>query len=78
MRDNEMGTDAVGCVQVRMTPHRNELHTRSALTTYAQLASRMAVFGSATPVSKIVTAAMPMFVASVIRLALGVFVLASW
>lgn len=36
----------------------------------------MAVFGSATPVSKIVTGAMPVFVASLLRAALGALVLA--
>ena len=36
----------------------------------------MAVFGSATPVSKIVTGAMPVFVGSLLRVALGALVLA--
>lgn len=41
-----------------------------------RLALGMAIFGSATPVSKIVTGAMPVFVASVLRVALGAVVLA--
>jgi drug/metabolite transporter (DMT)-like permease len=36
----------------------------------------MAVFGSATPVSRIVTSAMPVFIGSFIRVALGALVLA--
>ena len=43
--------------------------------TYAQLALGMAAFGSATPVSKIVTQAMPVFVASALRVAIGALVL---
>ena len=38
-----------------------------ALPVYARLALGMAVFGSATPVSKIVTGAMPVFVGSLLR-----------
>jgi hypothetical protein len=45
-------------------------------TVYAQLAIGMAVFGSATPVSKIVTSAMPVFVGSALRVGLGAIVLA--
>lgn len=41
-----------------------------------RLALGMAVFGSATPISRIVTAAMPVFVGSGIRVALGALVLA--
>lgn len=61
-----------------MTQHRTgeATHNRSALKAYAQLALGMAVFGSATSVSKIVTAAMPVFVASVIRMVIGACVLA--
>ena len=44
--------------------------------TYAQLGLGMAVFGSATPVSKIVTQAMPVFIGSGLRVALGALVLA--
>jgi len=47
-----------------------------ALPVYARLALGMAVFGSATPVSKIVTGAMPVFVGSLLRVALGALVLA--
>ena len=41
-----------------------------------RLALGMAVFGSATPVSKIVTAALPVFVAALLRAGLGALVLA--
>jgi len=44
--------------------------------TYLQLTLGMATFGSATPVSKIVTQAMPVFVGSGLRVALGALVLA--
>ena len=47
-----------------------------ALAVYLRLAFGMAVFGSATPVSKIVTGAMPVFVGSPLRVALGALVLA--
>lgn len=49
---------------------------KSSLLVPAQLALGMAVFGSATPVSKIVTAAMPVFVGAGLRVALGALVLA--
>ncbi|QDZ02198.1 DMT family transporter [Nitratireductor mangrovi] len=45
-------------------------------TVYAQLALGMIIFGSATPVSKIVTDAMPVFVGAALRCALGAAVLA--
>jgi len=48
----------------------------SPARTRAELAAGMAMFGSATPVSKIVTAAMPVFVGSFGRVALGTLVLA--
>ena len=48
----------------------------TSMTVYAQLALGMAVFGSATPVSKIVTSAMPVFVGSALRVGLGALVLA--
>ncbi|HSA82550.1 MAG TPA: DMT family transporter, partial [Geminicoccaceae bacterium] len=55
-------------------------HTDAAGTSpfpvYARLALGMAVFGSATPVSKVVTGAMPVFVGSLLRVALGALVLA--
>ncbi len=50
--------------------------SRRRYTVHLQLASGMAVFGSATPVSKIVTAAMPVFVGSALRVGLGALVLA--
>lgn len=49
---------------------------QSRSITYAQLGFGMAVFGSATPVSKIVTQAMPVFIGSGLRVALGALVLA--
>ncbi|WP_029029216.1 DMT family transporter [Salinarimonas rosea] len=48
----------------------------SQAATYARLAVGMAFFGSATPVSKIVTQAMPVFVGSALRVAIGALVLA--
>ena len=50
--------------------------TTGQAATYAQLALGMIVFGSATPVSKIVTEAMPVFVGATFRVALGAAVLA--
>ncbi|MDX8529275.1 DMT family transporter [Mesorhizobium sp. MSK_1335] len=44
-------------------------------TTNAKLATGMALFGSATPISKIVASAMPVFVASTLRVAIGALVL---
>lgn len=52
-----------------------EHNHRSNAVTYAQLALGMATFGSATPVSKIVTGALPVFIASGLRVALGAAVL---
>jgi drug/metabolite transporter (DMT)-like permease len=49
---------------------------RGSPAVYAQLALGMAAFGSATPVSKIVTAAMPVFIGSALRVGLGALVLA--
>ena len=49
---------------------------RGSFAVYAQLALGMAAFGSATPVSKIVTAAMPVFIGSAVRVGLGALVLA--
>ena len=43
---------------------------------YAQLAAGMIVFGSATPVSKLVTDAMPVFIGSGLRVAVGALALA--
>lgn len=45
------------------------------LAVHAQLVLGMAVFGSATPVSRIVTMAMPVFVGSALRVGLGALVL---
>lgn len=42
---------------------------------YGQLAAGMIIFGSATPVSKIVAAEMPIFIGSLLRVALGTLVL---
>jgi hypothetical protein len=50
--------------------------TTRSIPVYARLALGMAVFGSATPVSKIVTGVMPVFVGSLLRVALGALVLA--
>lgn len=47
----------------------------SARAMWVELPLGMAVFGSATPVSKIVTDAMPVFIASALRVALGALVL---
>lgn len=43
---------------------------------YAQLALGMAAFGSATPISKIVTGAMPPFIGSALRVGIGALALA--
>lgn len=59
----------------RSRQHVNDEHTARAAV-YAQLALGMIVFGSATPVSKIVTEAMPVFVGATFRVALGAAVLA--
>lgn len=48
----------------------------TGLLLHAQLAAGMILFGSATPVSKIVTDVMPVFVGSGLRVALGALVLA--
>lgn len=49
----------------------SEPQTGKRAATYAQLALGMAAFGSATPVSKIVTQAMPVFVGSALRVGIG-------
>ncbi len=59
-------------------PHRDSTGAHdegSVRITYVQLALGMATFGSATPVAKIVTSAMPVFIASGLRVALGAAVL---
>lgn len=53
----------------------NRHQAGSDASTYAQLALGMAAFGSATPISKIVTDAMPVFIASGLRVMLGAAVL---
>jgi drug/metabolite transporter (DMT)-like permease len=50
--------------------------TGDGLALWVKLPGGMAVFGSATPVSKIVTGAVPVFIASLFRVALGALVLA--
>lgn len=50
--------------------------SRLAGLVYAQLAAGMILFGSATPVSKLVTEAMPVFVGSALRVAVGALALA--
>lgn len=58
-----------------MSPSHHDKPTRKRWT-LAQLGLGMATFGSATPISKIVTDAMPVFVASVLRVTLGAIALA--
>lgn len=50
--------------------------SRSRLVAFTQLGVGMATFGSATPISKIVTNSMPVFVASLLRVGVGAVVLA--
>lgn len=57
------------------SPHGARVSQFSGLI-YFQLAAGMILFGSATPVSKIVTEAMPVFVGSTLRVAVGALVLA--
>lgn len=52
-----------------------ETETGKRALTFGQLGLGMAAFGSATPVSKIVTGAMPVFIGSILRVAIGVLVL---
>jgi hypothetical protein len=47
----------------------------NSLAIYGQLALGMAIFGSGTPISKIVTNAFPVFVASGLRVAVATLVL---
>lgn len=54
---------------------RSEKSTAERARTYAQLGLGMATFGSATPISKIVTSAMPVFVGSLMRVGIGGLVL---
>lgn len=55
---------------------RQSEHRQGTFTVGARLALGMAVFGSATPVSKIVTGAFPVFVGSLLRVGIGAIVLA--
>ncbi|MBZ9674011.1 DMT family transporter [Mesorhizobium sp. ES1-3] len=56
---------------------RRKKSRRSVSTAvYSELALGMAAFGSATPISKIVTGAMPVFIGSLLRVAIGAVVLA--
>lgn len=60
-----------------MNDDRSRMSEKSkSSTVYLQLALGMTAFGSATPVSKIVTAAVPVFVASALRVTIGALVLA--
>ena len=58
------------------TPERGTRASLLAGLVYFQLAAGMILFGSATPVSKIVTDAMPVFVGSTLRVAVGAVMLA--
>lgn len=49
--------------------------TKSKISTYIYLALAMIIFGSSAPASKVVTQAFPVFVASTIRITLGILVL---
>lgn len=54
---------------------RSHTHARGSAATPLNLALGMAMFGSATPISKIVTSAMPVFVGAGLRVAIGALVL---
>jgi len=56
--------------------HRGARAPLLAGLVYVQLAAGMILFGSATPVSKLVTDAMPVFIGSTLRVAVGAAVLA--
>ena len=58
------------------SPDDTDVSGASNRLTLARLFSGMAMFGSATPVSKIVTQAAPVFIASLFRVGLGALVLA--
>jgi drug/metabolite transporter (DMT)-like permease len=59
-----------------MAPRTDASSEPNRASVLGRLALGMATFGSATPISKIVTGAMPVFVASALRVALGALVLA--
>jgi drug/metabolite transporter (DMT)-like permease len=54
----------------------NETGRRHPISARAQLALGMPTFGSATPISKIVTGVMPVFIGSGLRVAIGALALA--
>ncbi|WP_165793605.1 DMT family transporter [Hyphococcus luteus] len=56
--------------------NRTDVPSRPALGAFVLLAAGMILFGSATPVSKIVTGAMPVFIGSLLRVGLGALALA--
>ncbi|WP_340119470.1 DMT family transporter [Pelagibius sp. 7325] len=56
--------------------HRGARAPLFAGLVYVQLAAGMILFGSATPVSKLVTDAMPVFIGATLRVAIGALVLA--
>lgn len=58
--------------------HRGPRKPLLAGLVYFQLAAGMILFGSATPVSKIVTEAMPVFIGSTLRVAVAGVLLMSW
>jgi len=58
------------------TSHPEPRQTFLAGLVYFQLAAGMILFGSATPVSKLVTDAMPVFIGSTLRVAVGALALA--
>ena len=55
---------------------KNRAIVKGESSIYFRLAAGMIAFGSATPVSKIVTSSMPVFVGSLLRVAIGAAVLA--
>ncbi|GAB4377264.1 MAG: DMT family transporter [Elainellaceae cyanobacterium] len=60
------------------TKHSNQDQSdrsSTSLATYAQLAAGMAMFGSGTPISKLVTSAFPVFIASGLRVVIATVVL---
>lgn len=57
------------------TSHQTPPTQNTQSVVFLQLAAGMATFGSATPISKIVTQAMPVFIGSVLRVTLGALVL---
>src|SRR5690606_20302490 len=64
-----------GLFMSRSAMRKQKARDGDRLALWVQLPAGMAVFGSATPVSKIVTGAMPVFVGAGLRVALGAVVL---